>query len=88
MWAVSSEILILEHSHFTYRDKPILLAKHFDFDSEVQNSSEFPMFSLEVFLLQPLEPEENTKIYFVDATSGNNIPRNFMPAIERVSRLL
>lgn len=35
-------------------------------------------------LLQPLPPEENTKLIFRDKTTGNNIPKSYIPAIERV----
>ena len=35
-------------------------------------------------LMQPLPPEENTKLIFRDKTTGNNIPKSYIPAIERV----
>lgn len=35
-------------------------------------------------LLQPLEESEYTKLNFVDDTVGMNIPKNYIPAIEKV----
>ena len=36
------------------------------------------------FSLQPM-PEATTDIEFVDATVGMNIPKNFIPSIEKVT---
>ncbi len=36
-----------------------------------------------IFLLQPLPPEENTKVIFVDETVGTNVPKQFVPHIEK-----
>ncbi|KAL8187935.1 UNVERIFIED_CONTAM: elongation factor EF-G [Gekko kuhli] len=33
--------------------------------------------------VEPLEPENNTKVEFEDRTVGTNIPRQFVPAIEK-----
>ncbi|XP_042900742.1 elongation factor G, mitochondrial [Parasteatoda tepidariorum] len=33
--------------------------------------------------MRPLPPEQNTKIVFTDATVGTNIPKTFVPAIEK-----
>jgi elongation factor G len=38
--------------------------------------------------LQPLPPEENTKILFADETIGTNIPKSFVPAIEKGFRMV
>lgn len=38
-----------------------------------------------IFLnLQPLNVEQYTKVEFVDETIGMNIPKNYLPAIEKV----
>ncbi|KAK3095833.1 hypothetical protein FSP39_019731 [Pinctada imbricata] len=34
-------------------------------------------------VVEPLPPEENTKLIFSDETVGNSIPKSYMPAIER-----
>lgn len=31
-----------------------------------------------------MPPEENTKLIFVDKTTGTNVPKSYIPAIERV----
>ncbi|XP_070213058.1 elongation factor G, mitochondrial-like [Littorina saxatilis] len=33
--------------------------------------------------MEPLAPEENTQLIFSDETTGTNIPKNFIPAIEK-----
>lgn len=35
-------------------------------------------------VVEPLPPEQNTRLNFVDHTSGTIIAKNFIPAIERV----
>ncbi|XP_054720383.1 elongation factor G, mitochondrial-like [Uloborus diversus] len=37
--------------------------------------------------MRPLPPEKNTQIIFTDATSGPNVPRQFLPAIEKGFRM-
>ncbi len=36
-------------------------------------------------VLEPLDPENYTKLEFSDETVGTNIPKQFVPAVERVS---
>nr|XP_053627288.1 LOW QUALITY PROTEIN: elongation factor G, mitochondrial-like [Cherax quadricarinatus] len=40
-------------------------------------------FGRVIGVLEPLLPEENTKIIFMDETVGTNIPKTFIPAIEK-----
>lgn len=40
---------------------------------------------LTISLLQPMPEDSITKVEFVDATVGMNIPKNFIPAIEKVT---
>lgn len=35
-------------------------------------------------VLEPLEPEDFTKLEFEDRTVGTNIPKQFVPAVEKV----
>ena len=37
-----------------------------------------------VFYLQPMPEHALTELEFVDATVGMNIPKNFIPSIEKV----
>lgn len=34
-------------------------------------------------LVEPLPPQENTKLEFSDETVGTNVPKNYMPGIKR-----
>lgn len=34
--------------------------------------------------LEPLDPEDYTKLEFEDRTIGTNIPKQFVPAVEKV----
>ena len=36
-------------------------------------------------VLEPLPPEDYSKLEFSDETTGTNIPKQFIPAIEKVS---
>ncbi|GBL78375.1 Elongation factor G, mitochondrial [Araneus ventricosus] len=38
--------------------------------------------------MRPLPPEKNTKVIFTDATMGTNIPRQFIPCIEKGFRMM
>lgn len=38
-------------------------------------------------LFQPLPPHENTKLVFKDETVGTNVPKTFVPAVEKGFRL-
>lgn len=35
-------------------------------------------------VLEPLEPEEFTKLEFEDRSIGTNVPKQFVPAVEKV----
>lgn len=35
-------------------------------------------------VLEPLEPEHYTKLEFEDQTVGTNVPKQFVPAVEKV----
>ncbi|KAM5293466.1 elongation factor G, mitochondrial isoform 2-T2 [Ctenodactylus gundi] len=40
-------------------------------------------FGKVIGVLEPLDPEDYTKLEFVDATFGTNIPKQFVPAVEK-----
>lgn len=37
-------------------------------------------------MLEPLAPEEYTKLEFSDETFGSNVPKQFVPAVEKVQQ--
>ena len=37
-----------------------------------------------VGVLEPLDPEHNTKLEFEDRTIGTNVPKQFVPSVEKV----
>jgi hypothetical protein len=39
-------------------------------------------------LFQPLPPHQNTLLEFVDATIGTNVPKQFIPGVERGFRIM
>nr|KAG5701433.1 hypothetical protein BaRGS_032765 [Batillaria attramentaria] len=55
---------------------------HWDNDSKQTIASGMGELHLDIYA-QPLPPEENTQIVFVDETTGTNIPKQFIPAIEK-----
>lgn len=38
-------------------------------------------------VLEPLEPENFTKLEFKDRTVGTNVPQPFVPAVEKVTSI-
>lgn len=39
-------------------------------------------------VLEPLDPEDYTKVEFEDQTVGTNVPKQFIPAVEKVTDFL
>ncbi|XP_035241776.1 elongation factor G, mitochondrial isoform X3 [Anguilla anguilla] len=54
----------------------------FDFTHKKQSGGS-GQYGKVVGVLEPLDPESNTKVEFVDQTIGPNIPKQFIPAIEK-----
>lgn len=60
----------------------VILAKAVCFKGEADNWRLESNYN-SAFLFQPLPPNENTKIVFVDETVGTNVPKQFVPHIEK-----
>ncbi|KAJ8368805.1 hypothetical protein SKAU_G00088330 [Synaphobranchus kaupii] len=54
----------------------------FDFTHKKQTGGS-GQYGKVIGVLEPLDPESNTKVEFVDQTIGTNIPKQFIPAIEK-----
>lgn len=38
-------------------------------------------------VLEPLDPENYTKLEFSDETFGSNVPKQFVPSVEKVKKI-
>lgn len=54
----------------------------FDFTHKKQSGGS-GQYGKVIGVLEPLEPEQNTKLEFDDQTVGTNVPRQFVPAVEK-----
>lgn len=61
-------------SHITFR---------FDFTHKKQSGGA-GQFGKVIGVLEPLDPENYTKLEFSDETFGSNVPKQFVPAVEKV----
>lgn len=59
----------------------------FDFTHKKQSGGS-GQYGKVIGVLEPLEPEDFTKLEFEDQTIGTNIPKQFVPAVEKVPNLL
>lgn len=55
----------------------------FDFTHKKQSGGA-GQFGKVIGALEPLAPEEYTKLEFSDETFGSNVPKQFVPAVEKV----
>ena len=55
----------------------------FDFTHKKQSGGS-GQYGKVVGTLESLDPEHNTKLEFEDQTVGTNVPKQFVPAVERV----
>ncbi|XP_062328811.1 elongation factor G, mitochondrial [Osmerus eperlanus] len=60
----------------------ILSPVQFDFTHKKQSGGS-GQYGKVVGALEPLDPEQNTKLEFEDQTIGTNVPKQFVPAVER-----
>lgn len=60
-----------------------LISRRFDFTHKKQTGGS-GQYGKVIGVLEPLEPEHYTKLVFDDQTVGTNIPKQFVPAIEKV----
>lgn len=58
----------------------------FDFTHKKQSGGS-GQYGKVIGVLDPLEPEHYTKLEFEDQTVGTNIPKQFVPAVEKVNFL-
>ena len=59
----------------------------FDFTHKKQSGGS-GQYGKVIGVLEPLEPEDFTKLEFEDQTIGTNVPKQFVPAVEKVPNLL
>lgn len=55
----------------------------FDFTHKKQSGGS-GQFGKVMGVLEPLDPENYTKVEFEDQTVGTNVPKQFVPAVEKV----
>lgn len=60
-----------------------LLAFRFEYTHKKQSGGA-GQYGKVIGVLEPLEPEDFTKLEFEDRTVGTNIPKQFVPAVEKV----
>lgn len=60
------------------------LLSRFDFTHKKQSGGS-GQYGKVVGVLEPLDAENYTKVEFEDQTIGTNIPKQFVPAVEKVS---
>ncbi|KAJ8280345.1 hypothetical protein GJAV_G00053450 [Gymnothorax javanicus] len=56
--------------------------RKFDFTHKKQSGGA-GQYGKVIGVLEPLDPENNTRLEFVDETIGTNVPKQFIPAIEK-----
>lgn len=66
---------------------PCCLRFRFEFTHKKQSGGA-GQYGKVIGVLEPLEPEDFTKLEFEDRTIGTNVPKQFVPAVEKVQRLL
>ncbi|MEQ2171946.1 hypothetical protein GOODEAATRI_015806 [Goodea atripinnis] len=59
----------------------------FDFTHKKQSGGS-GQYGKVIGVLEPLEPEDYTKLEFEDQTVGTNVPKQFVPAVEKARRLV
>lgn len=63
---------------------PFFSPLRFDFTHKKQSGGS-GQYGKVIGVLEPLEPEHHTKLEFEDQTVGTNVPKQFVPAVEKVS---
>lgn len=66
----------------TTTDLPVFC--RFDFTHKKQTGGS-GQYGKVIGVLEPLEEEHYTKLEFEDQTVGTNVPRQFVPAVEKVN---
>lgn len=61
----------------------LLIICRFDFTHKKQSGGA-GQFGKVIGVLEPLPPEDYTKLEFSDETFGSNVPKQFVPAVEKV----
>jgi len=65
----------------------LLAPCEFDYTHKKQSGGS-GQFGRIIGTLEPLPPSENTKVEFIDATMGTNVPKQFVPAIEKGFKMM
>jgi len=71
------------HTHYLFTWLHCSCVCRFDFTHKRQSGGS-GQYGKVIGVLEPLDAESSTKLEFEDLTMGTNVPKQFVPAIEKV----